>query len=172
VAVARERGLTVDLGGLAAQRYPAASFEVVTMSHSLEHVPEPQSVLEEVRRVLTPGGKAVILTPNASSWLHQRVGRDWQPLEPPRHLQVFTRSSLSDVMERAGFTRVRAETTARGANGVARAAWKFRRTGRWDMDSRPSLVERVLMEAIQQWEAGKVRNDPDAGEELVATAIG
>jgi len=172
VAVARGRGLTVDHGGLRAQRYPAASFEVVTMSHSLEHVPEPQAVLEEVRRILTPGGKAVILTPNASSWLHRRVGRDWQPLEPPRHLQVFTRRALCDLMERAGFSHVQAETTARGANGVARAAWKFRRTGRWDMDSRPSLGERVVMEVIQQWEAARVRTDPDAGEELVATGIG
>lgn len=171
VAVARGRGLRVDLGGLRAQGYPAESFEVVTMSHSLEHVPEPQAVLEEVRRVLTPGGKAVVLTPNASSWLHRKVGRDWQPLEPPRHLQVFTRQALRDLMERAGFAQVQAETTARGANGVARAAWKFRRAGRWDMNSRPSLAERVVMEAIQQWEAAKVKTDPDAGEELMATGI-
>ncbi|MDQ6838979.1 MAG: class I SAM-dependent methyltransferase [Actinomycetota bacterium] len=171
VAVARARGLPVDLGGLRAQGYPTASFEVVTMSHSLEHVPRPREVLEEVRRILVPAGKVVVLTPNASSWLHRRVRHDWQPLEPPRHLQVFTRSSLSHLMAQAGFSQVHAETTARGANGVARAAWKLRRTGRWDMASRPSLAERVVMETIQQWEALKVRRDPDAGEELAATGI-
>jgi len=39
------------------------------------------------------------------------------------------------------------------------------------MDSRPSIVERVVMAAIQQWEAGCVRSDPDAGEELVAAGV-
>ena len=171
VAVARARGLKVDVGELSAQRYPADGFAAVTMSHSLEHLPDPAATLEEVGRILAPGGRVVIVTPNAGSWLHRRYRSDWQPLEPPRHLQIFSRAALRDLARAASFVQIETVTTARSANGVARAAWKFRRHGHWDMDSRPSLAERLPMEMMQQWEAWKVRSDPDAGEELVLTAV-
>jgi SAM-dependent methyltransferase len=171
VARGRGRGFKVDVGELSDQRYPAASFDVVTMSHSLEHVPDPAATLVEVGRILSAGGRVVIVTPNAASWLHRRYRSDWQPLEPPRHLQIFTRAALVGLARAAGFTKIDTVTTPRSANGVARAAWKFRHEGHWDMGSRPSLAERVPMELIQQWEAWKVRSDPDAGEELVLTAV-
>jgi SAM-dependent methyltransferase len=170
VAVARARGLPVDIGSLPSQGYADESFDVVTMSHSLEHLPDPAGVLSEVRRILRPGGRLVVVTPNAASWLHQRYGADWQPLEPPRHLQIFTPHALSDLARRAGLVEIEVVTTPRSANGVARAAWKFRRNGHWDMESRPSLPERVVMEAIQLWEGWRVWAHAECGEEIVLTA--
>lgn len=170
VAVARFRGLRVDVGDVTAPGYPTGSFDVVTLSHSLEHLPDPHATLLEVRRLLRPGGRIVILTPNAESWLSRRYGADWQGLEPPRHLQVFNRQGLTRMVANAGFSGIDATTTARSANGVARTAWKFRRDGRWNMQSRPSILERVPMEVMQQLEASMVKRDPDAGEELVVTA--
>ncbi|MEO5680967.1 MAG: class I SAM-dependent methyltransferase [Acidimicrobiales bacterium] len=169
-AAARRRGLAVDVGDLTERGYPARSFDVVSLNHSLEHLADPRLTLLEVRRILRPGGRIVILTPNATSWLSRRYGADWQGLEPPRHLQIFTRPALSRLVADAGFSGIDAVTTARSANGVARTAWKLRRDGRWDMESRPSLAERVPMELIQQWEAWKVMRDPDAGEEIALTA--
>jgi methionine biosynthesis protein MetW len=171
VAAARSQGLDVDLGDLRAQCYPDAAFDAVTMSHSLEHVPEPRAILEEVRRILKPGGRIVIVTPNARSWLHRRYGSDWKPLEPPRHLQIFAMTPLTSLVREVGFVDVESTTTARSANGMARAAWKLRRDGRWDPASRPSLPERILMEAMQQMEALKLRTDPEAGEELVIAGM-
>jgi SAM-dependent methyltransferase len=40
------------------------SFASVLSVHSLEHVPDPERVLAEVVRVLDPGGRAVLVTPN------------------------------------------------------------------------------------------------------------
>jgi SAM-dependent methyltransferase len=45
--------------------FPAASFASVLSVQSLEHVPDPERVVAEVRRVLAPGGLAVFVTPNA-----------------------------------------------------------------------------------------------------------
>jgi SAM-dependent methyltransferase len=41
-----------------------ASFASVFSVHSIEHVPDPERVIAEVRRVLAPGGRAVFITPN------------------------------------------------------------------------------------------------------------
>jgi SAM-dependent methyltransferase len=43
---------------------PDASFESVLSVQSLEHVPDPERVVAEARRVLVPGGVAVFVTPN------------------------------------------------------------------------------------------------------------
>jgi SAM-dependent methyltransferase len=170
VEAAASRGVEVQLGDPRKLPYADTSFDAVVMSHVIEHVEDPGVVLAEAWRVLAPGGELVVGTPNAESLLHRRYGADWQPLETPRHLQVFTRPALTALAEQAGLENVWGYTTARSANGVARAAWKFRREGRWDMRSRPSLKERFVMEAVQQWEALRLRRDPDAGEELVLTA--
>src|SRR6185295_12468984 len=49
VAAARRRGLTMHLGGLEQAGFPDASFDAVTMSHSLEHVHDPVRWLGEAR---------------------------------------------------------------------------------------------------------------------------
>ena len=44
--------------------FPDASFSSVLAVQSIEHVPDPERVLDEVVRVLEPGGAAVFVTPN------------------------------------------------------------------------------------------------------------
>jgi SAM-dependent methyltransferase len=69
-------GVDIDPGALAGQDrethvadmralpFPDASFSSVLAVQSIEHVPDPERVLDEVVRVLEPGGAAVFVTPN------------------------------------------------------------------------------------------------------------
>jgi SAM-dependent methyltransferase len=43
--------------------YPACSFDAIYCSHVLEHVPEDRSAMQEIYRVLRPGGWALVLVP-------------------------------------------------------------------------------------------------------------
>lgn len=98
------RGLAVRLGGLEEQAFAANSFDVVTMSHVIEHVPNPVITLKECARILKPGGKLVLWTPNISSLGHRIFKQHWRGLEPPRHLHLFCPSSMQSLLRLGGFT--------------------------------------------------------------------
>jgi SAM-dependent methyltransferase len=107
------KGLDVRLGRLTDQRYPATSFDLILLSHVIEHVHDPLVILKEIHRLLTPGGILAATTPNAESWGHRHFGADWRGLEPPRHLQLFNRRSIETITHDAGFDRVILSTTLR-----------------------------------------------------------
>lgn len=46
-----------------AMTYPDASFDVVICSHVLEHIPDDKKAMQEIYRVLKPGGWAILNTP-------------------------------------------------------------------------------------------------------------
>lgn len=104
----------VHLGSVEKLELPDASFEAITMSHVLEHLPDPAESLRACKRLLVPGGWLVVITPNARSLGSQRLGRDWRGWEPPRHLHVFDPRSLSRVVDAAGL-RVRSLRTISAA---------------------------------------------------------
>ena len=170
VEAAQAGGLPVDQGDLSTAGLPEAAFDVVTLSHVVEHVHDPLGLLRECRRVLRPGGRIVVVTPNAGSWLHKRYGARWLGLDPPRHLHVFTLASLARLARDADLRIVRLDTTIRGANSVALAAAALRRNGRFDPASRPARRTRAQAELVQQLAAWRMWARPREGEDLVLQA--
>jgi SAM-dependent methyltransferase len=110
VQTARALGLDVRPGDLAAQRFEDASFDAIVMSHVIEHVPAPDALLAECRRVLRPGGSITVVTPNARALGHRVYGRHWLGLDPPRHLHVLSARGLEALIGSAGFDVVRLAT--------------------------------------------------------------
>jgi SAM-dependent methyltransferase len=79
------------------------SFDVITMWHSLEHVPDPKRVLTEARRLLAPKGKLIIAVPNIDSLAFRIFGQSWFGLDLPRHLTHFAPWTLHLLLERVGY---------------------------------------------------------------------
>jgi SAM-dependent methyltransferase len=77
------------------------SFDIVILSHSLEHMQDPREILKQVRARLSPGGHVVLRVPILGySWQH--YGRNWIDLDAPRHNFIFTPKSVELLAAQAG----------------------------------------------------------------------
>jgi SAM-dependent methyltransferase len=83
--------------------YDAGYFDAVVIWHVLEHLPDPRGTLEEIQRVLAPGGRVVVAVPNFSSLQARLTGADWFHLDLPRHLYHFPLDALKLLLVRTGF---------------------------------------------------------------------
>lgn len=126
LAQARERGVSVLRAGLDS-RLPirSASVDVVIMSEVIEHLVDTDSAIEEVHRVLKPGGSLLLSTPNLAAWYNRvLLAFGLQPVfsevslrsvygRPGRqvagHLHMFTRRALAEFLAANGLTCVRVE---------------------------------------------------------------
>ncbi len=77
-------------------------FEVVLLSHVLEHCIDPIAALKNVRSLLSPEGTAIVEVPNNAALALEMFGPAWFFADIPRHLHFFTENSLREVMGQAG----------------------------------------------------------------------
>ena len=104
---ARQRGLDVYHGSLEIFDDTAEQFDVITISHVIEHVHNPRATLIRINRLLKPGGMFWLETPNIESLGHDRFRRHALHLDPPRHLAIFNWSSLLTLLRETGFVNIR-----------------------------------------------------------------
>lgn len=152
VAVERIRaklGLHALVGSLPHPQVPPASFDVVTMWHSLEHVHDPLAVLRAAHRLLTPGGRLLVAAPNIDSLPFRWFGPAWYGLDLPRHLTHFTLATLRSMLERAGF-RVRRVRMLRHSRWLRESA-KLSQQGRASVGWRRCLGGKIASRLITSY---------------------
>ena len=88
---------------LAEAAYPSSYFDQVLIWHVLEHLQQPRETLEEVRRILRPGGRLVVAVPNLASRQAVWSGAAWFHLDLPRHLHHFPLAALRRLLDETGF---------------------------------------------------------------------
>ena len=107
---AQQRGFNVHLGQITDLTLPPASFDAATIWHVLEHVPNPQAVLQKVHALLRPGGILAAAVPNEENFfLRHRFGQaKSSPFDPLTfggeiHLTYFRPSTLRTTLRAAAF---------------------------------------------------------------------
>ena len=106
----RQRGFEVFCGELQQANYPHDHFDVVIASEVLEHVPDPRTMIEEIARVLRPGGLLWATTPHGRGISARLLGSKWSIVCPPEHLQLFSVASMKKLLGSAGFRKVSVAT--------------------------------------------------------------
>jgi len=97
----RRFGLNVFTGTLADARLPESHFDVVTLWHVLEHIPDPLAELTEIRRIIRDDGLLVVSVPTPWSIC------DYLSDAVPVHLYYFDEGTLTSIARKAGFRVLR-----------------------------------------------------------------
>ncbi len=103
----------VDLlqGTLEENHFPDNSFDVITLMHTLEHLPSPLQTLREIKRILKRRGVLYVAVPNIASYKARRLKEKWWPLMPVEHLFFFSPGTLKHLFKEAGFYVIRSDTS-------------------------------------------------------------
>jgi len=95
--------LDVRFGNLCEINFSEDFFDAITLWDVIEHLPNPQRTLNEIKRILKPEGILVIRVPNGNSLDFKIFGKYWAGLDAPRHYYVFTRETLRRLLNEVGF---------------------------------------------------------------------
>jgi len=78
------------------------SVDVITMWHVLEHVHALDKYLDQISKVIRPGGTIFIAVPNHTSVDAEKYKNNWAAYDVPRHLYHFSPASMRRLMENHG----------------------------------------------------------------------
>nr|WP_262904479.1 class I SAM-dependent methyltransferase [Tamlana laminarinivorans] len=85
------------------KEFQEASFNVITLWHVLEHLPNIEEHIELFKKLLKPNGVLIIAVPNYKSYDAKHYKSFWAAYDVPRHLWHFNKSSIKNLMESYGF---------------------------------------------------------------------
>ncbi len=84
-------------------QFDKASFDVITLWHVLEHLPNLEDYISVFQKLLKPEGRLIIAVPNYKSYDAQYYKSFWAAYDVPRHLWHFNRKSISNLIEAFNF---------------------------------------------------------------------
>ena len=151
-SAAQISGAQVFCGRLADADYAPQSFDIITMWHVMEHLDDPRSALNTVRRWLKPDGRLVLAVPVLDSVDAKLFGPYWSGFDVPRHLFTYSVATLSRMLTIAGFASMSTESFIGGCSAfrISLGFWaeerlKSRFLLRFVRTSSHSLFFRLLM---------------------------
>ncbi|MBU0942797.1 MAG: class I SAM-dependent methyltransferase [Bacteroidetes bacterium] len=77
-----------------------SSFDVITMWHVLEHVPDLDFQIKELKRLLRPSGTLIVAVPNFKSFDAKHYGAFWAAYDVPIHFWHFSKNAIKLLFEK------------------------------------------------------------------------
>ena len=76
------------------------SFDMISMWHVLEHVPDLDKQIKELKRLLKPTGTLIIAVPNFKSFDAKHYGKFWAAYDVPIHFWHFSKTAIKLLFEK------------------------------------------------------------------------
>lgn len=153
-------GLDVHGGTLETAAVPAASVDVVVMADVIEHLHDPAATLREIHRILAPGGRILLLTPDVGSVMARLAGPRWWGLLDD-HYFYFSRRTLRRFLEREGFAVERLTTLGRV---FPLSHWAFK------LAPYSRGLERMVSGALRALHADQLQVSINLGDQMACVA--
>jgi SAM-dependent methyltransferase len=141
---------------LAMDEVPQRAFGGLTAIHVMEHIDDATAtaVLAGWRRVLVPGGRALVVTPDPAGKAHALAGPKWSGFADPTHVNLKPHADWRRFFDEGGFTVLR-----EGSDGL------------WNVPyaTTPRLLDAAVhaLPALAQFLAGRLFLPPGSGESSV-----
>lgn len=98
--LASQKGLNIREN---TSQLPSNSYDVITMWHVLEHVPNYDEQIIELKRLLKKSGTLIVAVPNYKSYDAQYYQKHWAAYDVPRHFWHFSQTSIRVIFGKHGF---------------------------------------------------------------------
>jgi SAM-dependent methyltransferase len=99
-------------------------YDVITLWHVIEHLPDPWSTLKSIAEKLLPGGILVIAAPNPDAFQFHVLGRYWPHVDAPRHLELIPLPLLIKQMQSLDLNTIWTTTSDQGTLGWNIFGWE------------------------------------------------
>ncbi|TXI67106.1 MAG: class I SAM-dependent methyltransferase [Flavobacterium sp.] len=99
----KAKGIALGKGikfGNTIEKLESNSFDVITMWHVLEHVPDVEYQVAELKRLLKPSGTIIIAVPNFKSYDANHYKEFWAAYDVPRHLWHFSKTAIEKLFDK------------------------------------------------------------------------
>ncbi|RAK23693.1 2-polyprenyl-3-methyl-5-hydroxy-6-metoxy-1,4-benzoquinol methylase [Flavobacterium aquaticum] len=99
----KAKGIALGKGikfGNTIEKLESNSFDVITMWHVLEHVPDVEHQVAELKRLLKPSGTIIIAVPNFKSYDAKYYKEFWAAYDVPRHLWHFSKTAIEKLFDK------------------------------------------------------------------------
>lgn len=101
-----------------------SGYDVITLWHVIEHLPDPWALLRAAANNLAPDGIFVLAAPNPDAWQFHVMGKEWPHLDAPRHRYLLPAEVLTEYAAALGLERIHYTTTDSDAKGWNRFGWQ------------------------------------------------
>jgi 2-polyprenyl-3-methyl-5-hydroxy-6-metoxy-1,4-benzoquinol methylase len=105
-------GLNVHIGTIEDADFRPSIFDLITANQLIEHIVDLDSFIVNAKKFLRPGGTIILSTPNGDGLYRRLLGRTWINWHVPFHQQVFTKNSLSKLLEKHGLRIIKIKTVS------------------------------------------------------------
>jgi SAM-dependent methyltransferase len=145
-----EAGLNIFAGTLMEAKFPSNFFDYIRANHSFEHISCPGDTLDEIRRILRPGGKLLLGVPNVSGLNARLFGEYWWYLGAPVHPFTYSVKTLSRLLSKHAFEveEVNYNSDYSGILGSSQI-WLNRKNGRKSTEG--SVYSNPLLKVLCHW---------------------
>lgn len=138
----KQLGLVVKKGDFLRTKTYRNSKDVILLIDVLEHFKNPNKVLIKIRKTLTYKGIIIIQTPNYNSIMSKLTGLKWFWLLIPHHLNIFSRTSIINLMKLTNFKILDYSTWDDVDEFVANILFilRVKRSGKWKLIYYPTFI--------------------------------
>ncbi|MFO8054015.1 MAG: class I SAM-dependent methyltransferase [Bacteroidales bacterium] len=130
------------------EQIPAGSFDVITMWHVLEHVPDLTKKIHHLKNILNQNGLLIIAVPNPDAFDAAYYEKYWAAWDVPRHLYHFRKENIRSLAQQANMNVKEIVPMVFDAYYISLLSEKYR-------SSKPNYLNAFLTGLKSNWKARK-----------------